>query len=116
MTDGSLQSPEGAGVTRRVSLCAAASTAALSLPAASQAQQHAAARPASGGAPRLHSIELDIKGESYLLSADPRTTLLDAPCERLGLSGTKQGCGHGQCGACPVHQDGARLLQHPRSH
>jgi xanthine dehydrogenase YagT iron-sulfur-binding subunit len=108
MTDSSPQSPEQAGVTRRGFLCAAASTATLSLPAGGHAEQEAAAAPLT--ARRLRSIELDINGQSYLLSVDPRTTLLDALRDHVGLTGTKKGCGHGQCGACTVHRDGARVL------
>jgi xanthine dehydrogenase YagT iron-sulfur-binding subunit len=41
---------------------------------------------------------------------DPRTTLLDALRDYLGLTGTKKGCDRGECGACTVHVDGRRVL------
>ncbi|OBQ73961.1 (2Fe-2S)-binding protein [Mesorhizobium sp. SEMIA 3007] len=44
------------------------------------------------------------------MQLEPRVTLLDALRERLGLTGTKKGCDHGQCGACTVHIDGERVL------
>ena len=53
--------------------------------------------------------DLTINGMRYRLDADPRTTLLDALRLHLGLTGTKKGCDHGQCGACTVLVDGRRI-------
>jgi len=53
---------------------------------------------------------LRVNGQAHAVSVDPRTTLLDALRDHIGLTGTKKGCGHGQCGACTVHMDGARVL------
>src|SRR2546426_7862088 len=54
-------------------------------------------------------ITLRVNGATYQLSVDTRTTLLDALRERLGLTGPKKGCDHGQCGACTVLLDGRRV-------
>ncbi|MCF6122123.1 (2Fe-2S)-binding protein [Mesorhizobium sp. M7A.F.Ca.CA.001.07.2.1] len=55
-------------------------------------------------------VHLDINGRHHDLQLEPRVTLLDALRDRLGLTGTKKGCDHGQCGACTVHVDGERVL------
>ncbi|RUW44670.1 (2Fe-2S)-binding protein [Mesorhizobium sp. M00.F.Ca.ET.151.01.1.1] len=55
-------------------------------------------------------VHLDINGRHHELQLEPRVTLLDALRDRLGLTGTKKGCDHGQCGACTVHVDGERVL------
>ncbi|SFB56083.1 xanthine dehydrogenase YagT iron-sulfur-binding subunit [Rhizobium sp. NFR07] len=54
-------------------------------------------------------IELNVNGEVRQLSVDPRISLLDALREHVGLTGTKKGCDHGQCGACTVIVDGRRM-------
>ncbi|RWI50291.1 MAG: (2Fe-2S)-binding protein [Mesorhizobium sp.] len=55
-------------------------------------------------------VKLTVNGREYAVVVDPRTTLLDALRENLGLTGSKKGCDHGQCGACTVHRDGERVL------
>src|ERR671930_2408145 len=54
------------------------------------------------------SVSLTINGERHELDVDTRSTLLDVLRERLGLTGAKKGCDHGQCGACTVLLDGRR--------
>ena len=51
-------------------------------------------------------FELHINGREYLLETEPNRTLLDVLRSDLGLTGTKYGCGIGQCGACTVIVDG----------
>ncbi len=60
-------------------------------------------------APHSVKVELEINGHSHALMLDPRTTLLDALREHLGLTGSKKGCDHGQCGACTVLIEGRRI-------
>ena len=59
--------------------------------------------------PNTIGIELSINGEARTSQVAPWTTLLDLLRERLGLTGTKKGCDHGQCGACTVLVDGRRI-------
>jgi xanthine dehydrogenase YagT iron-sulfur-binding subunit len=66
-------------------------------------------RPDAETAPGLVTVELQVNGQPYVLSLDPRTTLLDALREHLALTGSKKGCDHGQCGACTVLLDGRRI-------
>ncbi|WP_366657037.1 (2Fe-2S)-binding protein [Fodinicurvata sp. EGI_FJ10296] len=55
-------------------------------------------------------ITLSVNGQQRRVRVDPRTTLLDALRDRLKLTGTKKGCGLGQCGACTVLVDGRRIV------
>jgi xanthine dehydrogenase YagT iron-sulfur-binding subunit len=54
-------------------------------------------------------LQLQINGQQYSLTVEPRVTLLDLLREQLDLTGTKKGCDHGQCGCCTVHVDGQRI-------
>jgi xanthine dehydrogenase YagT iron-sulfur-binding subunit len=53
-------------------------------------------------------VSLVVNGGRAALALDTRTTLLDLLREHLGLTGSKKGCDHGQCGACTVLLDGRR--------
>lgn len=62
-----------------------------------------------GRRPAPLDVVLRVNGAEHRLTLDPRTTLLDALREHLQLTGTKKGCGLGQCGACTVLMDGQRV-------
>jgi xanthine dehydrogenase YagT iron-sulfur-binding subunit len=65
------------------------------------------APPRPAGA--MSDTTLHVNGKDYPLRLEPRVTLLDALREHVGLTGTKKGCDHGQCGACTVLVDGRRV-------
>ncbi len=54
----------------------------------------------------MASIRLAVNGHTFTIDADPQATLLTVLREHLDLTGTKYGCGEGQCGACTVLIDG----------
>ncbi len=55
-------------------------------------------------------VELLVNGEAYEVAVEPQTTLLEALRRELGLTGTKEGCGTGECGSCTVLVNGAAIL------
>jgi carbon-monoxide dehydrogenase small subunit len=52
-------------------------------------------------------VPCEINGRAITLLAYPMARLLDVLREQVGLTGTKEGCGEGECGACSVELDGA---------
>jgi nicotinate dehydrogenase subunit A len=54
----------------------------------------------------MSSLRLVVNGRAFSVDADPQTSLLSVLREHLDLTGTKYGCGEGQCGACTVLIDG----------
>ena len=52
------------------------------------------------------NIQLKVNGDLHTVQIDPAETLLHVLREKLGLTGTKEGCGEGDCGACTVLVDG----------
>jgi len=52
-------------------------------------------------------VKCEINGREMTLETFPMARLLDVLREQAGLTGTKEGCGEGECGACSVEMDGA---------
>jgi len=101
----------GASVTRREFLAQSGAVGGGAIVGAHLVRSEAALAEAEAPAEAAAAIEvkLRVNGFEHALLIDPRVTLLDALRERLGLTGSKKGCDHGQCGACTVLVNGRRI-------
>jgi len=100
--------PIASGFDRRSFIAGAAGSAMLPLTA--RAEAPTTSPPSAQDPSRPVDVTLRVNGETKLLRLDPRTTVLDALREHIGLTGSKKGCDHGQCGACTVLIDGRRVV------
>jgi xanthine dehydrogenase YagT iron-sulfur-binding subunit len=113
--DGSTGSVPLLPTTRRefIATALAAALVLAAMPLVARAEQLAGRLPTSVPTPEPAAtvrVTLRVNGRSLPLDLEPRVTLLDALREYAGLTGTKKGCDHGQCGACTVHVNGGRQL------
>ena len=89
--------------------CLVAGCATALLASCKEARRPPVDNRPSPAAPAELDVTLTVNGKRHALRIDPRTSLLDALRERLGLTGTKKGCDAGQCGACTVLVGGKRI-------
>ena len=100
--------PPTSGFNRRTFIATAAGTAVA--PLAAKAAGTDPGSPAAQDPSLPVPVTLQVNGSARSLTIDPRTTVLDALREHIGLTGSKKGCDHGQCGACTVLIDGRRVV------
>jgi xanthine dehydrogenase YagT iron-sulfur-binding subunit len=98
------------GLTRRAVLETGVATGfflVTGLPASGQSQP----TPIEAAPTHVETVPLTLRinAQTFDVNLDPRTTLLDTFRNGLGLTGSKKGCDHGQCGACTVLVNGRRI-------
>jgi xanthine dehydrogenase YagT iron-sulfur-binding subunit len=99
--------PPGRPISRRGFLTSAGAGALCATASGRIFAQAAGKAPSAARRPDdLARITLNVNGRRHDLLVEPRWTLLFVLRERLALTGTKEGCGRGECGACTVLIDG----------
>ena len=96
------RTPPAAGLTRRGFMQGVGVAGGVAVVAKSA---HAAAKPKVLPAKKV-PITLNVNGKDHKLKVEPRVTLLRALRNDLDMTGSKEVCDRGSCGACSVHLDG----------
>ncbi len=99
----------GTGVTRRTVLGTSAGMAAATI-VAPHLRANAQPLPPPAETGTTLRLSMSVNGSAVALDIDTRASLLDLLRERVGITGPKKGCDHGQCGACTIHLDGRPMV------